>query len=216
MNGRPLGEVMAEVERLPSVAQLPPGIGFLNTGDAEVFVELFFGFLLAMAAGLICIYMVLVLLFNSALQPLTILTAVPLCAGGAFGLLLLTQNYLSLPALIGLLMLIGVASKNSILLVDYAVMAEDEHGLSQHDALIDACRKRAQPVVMTTIAMAAGMAPIVFGLSADSSFRAPMAIAVIGGLITSTLLSLIVVPAVYTVVDDMSGWFRRRRRAPAS
>jgi multidrug efflux pump subunit AcrB len=212
LNGRPLGEVMAEVEQLPSVKQLPPGVGFLNTGDAEVFVELFFGFLLAMAAGLVCIYMVLMLLFNSALQPLTILTAVPLCAGGAFGLLLLTQNYLSLPALIGLLMLIGVASKNSILLVDYAVMAEDEHGLSQHDALIDACRKRAQPVVMTTIAMAAGMAPIVFGLSADSSFRAPMAIAVIGGLITSTLLSLIVVPAAYTVVDDVAGWFRRRRR----
>jgi multidrug efflux pump subunit AcrB len=118
--------------------------------------------------------------------------------------------------LIGLLMLIGIASKNSILLVDYAVMAEDEHGLSQHDALIDACRKRAQPVVMTTIAMAAGMAPIVFGLSADSSFRAPMAIAVIGGLMTSTLLSLIVVPAAYTVVDDIADWFRRRRKsAPA-
>ena len=215
LNGRPLGDVMAEVEQLPSVKQLPPGVSFLNTGDAEVFVELFFGFLLAMAAGLICIYMVLLLLFNSALQPLTILTAVPLSAGGAFGLLLLTQNYLSLPALIGLLMLIGVASKNSILLVDYAVMAEDEHGLSQHDALIDACRKRAQPVVMTTIAMAAGMAPIVFGLSADSSFRAPMAIAVIGGLITSTLLSLIVVPAAYTVVDDVAGWFRKRRRGEA-
>lgn len=213
LNGRPLGDVMKEVEQLPSVKQLPPGVSFLNTGDAEVFVELFFGFLMAMAAGLVCIYMVLMLLFNSALRPLTILTAVPLSAGGAFGLLLLTQNYLSLPALIGLLMLIGVASKNSILLVDYAVMAEDEHGLSQHDALIDACRKRAQPVVMTTIAMAAGMAPIVFGLSADSSFRAPMAIAVIGGLITSTLLSLIVVPAAYTVLDDLAEWFRKRRRA---
>jgi multidrug efflux pump subunit AcrB len=216
LNGRPLGEVMTEVEQLPSVKRLPPGVSFLNTGDAEVFVELFFGFVLAMAAGLICIYMVLMLLFNSALQPLTILTAVPLCAGGAFGLLLLTQNYLSLPALIGLLMLIGVASKNSILLVDYAVMAEDEHGLSQHDALIDACRKRAQPVVMTTIAMAAGMAPIVFGLSADSSFRTPMAIAVIGGLITSTLLSLIVVPAAYTVIDDVADWFRRRRNPAAA
>jgi multidrug efflux pump subunit AcrB len=217
LNGRPLGDVMKEVEQLPSVTQLPPGVSFLNTGDAEVFVELFFGFLLAMAAGLVCIYMVLMLLFNSALRPLTILTAVPLSAGGAFGLLLLTQNYLSLPALIGLLMLIGVASKNSILLVDYAVMAEDEHGLSQHDALIDACRKRAQPVVMTTIAMAAGMAPIVFGLSADSSFRAPMAIAVIGGLITSTLLSLIVVPAAYTVLDDLGEWLRHRfaGRAPS-
>jgi len=103
-------------------------------------------------------------------------------AGGAFGALLLTQNMLSLPALIGLLMLIGVATKNSILLVDYAVMAEDEHGLSQHDALVDACRKRARPVIMTTLAMGAGMLPLALGLSGDSSFRAPMAWAVIGGL----------------------------------
>ncbi|UYB52691.1 efflux RND transporter permease subunit [Xanthomonas sp. AM6] len=219
LNGRPLGEVMDEVQALPSVQKLPDGVSFLNTGDAEVFVELFVGFLLAMAAGLVCIYMVLLLLFNHALMPLTILTAVPLCAGGAFGALLLTQNLLSLPALIGLLMLIGIASKNSILLVDYAVIAEDEHGLSQHDALIDACRKRAQPVIMTTLAMGAGMMPIALGWSGDSSFRAPMAIAVIGGLITSTLLSLIVIPAAFTVLDDLGEWMTRRlrrRSAPAS
>ncbi len=210
LNGRPLGEVMAEVQALPGVKQLPPGVTFLNTGDAEVFVELFVGFLLAMAAGLICIYMVLLLLFNHALMPITILAAVPLCAGGAFGALLITQNMLSLPALIGLLMLIGIATKNSILLVDYAVMAEDEHGMSQHDALIDACRKRAQPIIMTTLAMGAGMMPIALGFAGDSSFRAPMAIAVIGGLITSTLLSLIVIPAAFTVLDDLGEWVKRR------
>ena len=209
LNGRPLGEVMAEVQKLPSVQNLPAGVSFLNTGDAEVFVELFVGFLLAMAAGLACIYMVLVLLFNHALQPLTILTAVPLCAGGAFGALLITQNMLSLPALIGLLMLIGIATKNSILLVDYAVIAEQEGHMSQHDALVDACRKRAQPVIMTTLAMGAGMLPIALGFSGDSSFRAPMAIAVIGGLITSTLLSLVVIPAAYTVLDDLGEWFKR-------
>src|SRR3546814_10425497 len=124
---------------------------------------------------------------------------------------------LSLPALIGLLMLIGIASKNSILLVDYAVMAEDEHGLSQHDALIDACRKRAQPVIMTTLAMRAGMLPIALGFSGDSSFRAPMAIALIGGLSTSPLLSLIVIPAAFTVIDDLGAWaatnFHRRPRS---
>ncbi len=212
LNGRPLGEVMSEVQALPSVRNLPDGVSFLNTGDAEVFVELFLGFALAMVAGLVCIYMVLLLLFNHALMPLTILTAVPLCAGGAFGALLLTQNMLSLPALIGLLMLIGIATKNSILLVDYAVIAEDEHGLSQHDALIDACRKRAQPVIMTTLAMGAGMMPIALGFAGDSSFRAPMAIAVIGGLITSTLLSLIVIPATFTVVDDLGHWMTRRFR----
>ena len=210
LNGRPLGEVMTQVQKLPSVAELPPGVSFLNTGDAEVFVELFVGFAFAMGAGLICIYMVLLLLFNHALQPLTILTAVPLCAGGAFGALLITQNALSLPALIGLLMLIGIATKNSILLVDYAVMAEDQHGMTQHDALVDACRKRAQPVIMTTLAMMAGMMPIALGFSGDSSFRAPMAIAVIGGLITSTLLSLIVIPAAFTVLDDLGEWVKRR------
>ena len=210
LNGRPLGEVMTEVQKLPSVKKLPPGVSFLNTGDAEVFVELFVGFAFAMAAGLVCIYMVLLLLFNHALQPLTILTAVPLCAGGAFGALLVTQNALSLPALIGLLMLIGIATKNSILLVDYAVMAEDEHGMTQHDALVDACRKRVQPVIMTSLAMAAGMMPIALGFSGDSSFRAPMAISVIGGLITSTLLSLIVIPAAFTVLDDLGEWIKRR------
>jgi multidrug efflux pump subunit AcrB len=210
LNGRPLGEVMAEVEQLPTVQKLPAGVSFLNTGDAEVFVELFVGFLLAMAAGIICIYMVLLLLFNHALQPLTILIAVPLCAGGAFGALLITQHALSLPALIGMLMLIGVATKNSILLVDYAVMAEQEHGMTQHDALVDACRKRARPVIMTTLAMGAGMLPIALGFSSDSSFRAPMAVAVIGGLITSTLLSLVVIPAAFTVLDDVGAWFKRR------
>jgi len=210
LNGRPLGEVMAQVEQLPSVKNLPAGVRFLNTGDAEIFIELFVGFVLAMAAGLIVIYMVLLLLFNHPLLPLTILTAVPLCAGGAFGALLITQHYLSLPALIGLLMLIGIATKNSILLVDYAVIAQDEHGMQRHDALVDACRKRARPVIMTTLAMGAGMLPIALGFSPDSSFRAPMAVAVIGGLITSTLLSLIVIPAAYTVLDDVGKWFIRR------
>ncbi|WP_297100139.1 efflux RND transporter permease subunit [Thermomonas sp.] len=210
LNGRPLGDVMKEIEGLPSVKDVPPGVSFINTGDAEIFVELFYGFVLAMIAGIVCIYMVLLLLFKHPMQPLTILTAIPLCAGGAFGALLVTQNALSLPALIGLLMLIGIATKNSILLVDYAVMAEDLHGMSQHDALVDACHKRARPVVMTTIAMGAGMLPLALGFSGDASFRAPMAWAVIGGLITSTALSLIVIPAAYTVLHDIGDWVQRR------
>jgi multidrug efflux pump subunit AcrB len=113
----------------------------------------------------------------------------------------LTGTLLSLPALIGLLMLIGIATKNSILLVDYAVIAEDEKGLSMHDALVDACRKRARPVIMTTIAMSAGMLPIALGLGADASFRQPMAVAVIGGLMTSTALSLVVVPAAFAALE---------------
>ncbi|UXI66899.1 efflux RND transporter permease subunit [Tahibacter amnicola] len=210
LNGRPLGDVMAEIDQLPSKKALPPGVKVLNTGDSEIFVELFLGFLMAMGTGIFCVYAVLLLLFNNALQPITILVAVPLCAGGAFGMLLLTNNYLSLPALIGLLMLIGIATKNSILLVDYAVIAEQDMGMSQHDALVDACRKRARPVLMTTLAMGAGMLPIAMGFGADASFRAPMAIAVIGGLMTSTLLSLVVIPAAYAVLDDVREWVKHR------
>ncbi|WP_374248392.1 efflux RND transporter permease subunit [Thermomonas sp.] len=212
LNGRPLGEVMGQVQQLPAVKALPPGVSFINTGDSEIFVEMFTGFVMAMVAGILCIYMVLLLLFRHPMQPLTILSAIPLCAAGAFGALLITRHMLSLPALIGLLMLIGIASKNSILLVDYAVMAEDEHGLPRHAALIDACHKRARPVIMTTIAMGAGMLPLALGFSGESSMRAPMAWAVIGGLVTSTALSLLVVPAAYTVLDDAGHWFARRWR----
>ncbi|WP_374603094.1 efflux RND transporter permease subunit [Arenimonas sp.] len=210
LNGRPLGEVMAEVEKLPSLQRLPPGVQVQNTGDSEIFVELFVGFALAMGAGLFCVYAVLLLLFNHASHPLIILMAVPLSAGGAFGAMLLTGTLLSLPALIGLLMLIGIATKNSILLVDYAVIAEDEKGMNMHDALVDACHKRARPVIMTTIAMTAGMTPIALGLGADAAFRQPMAIAVIGGLATSTLLSLVVIPAAFAAMETFTRRFTRK------
>ncbi|MFM6280366.1 MAG: efflux RND transporter permease subunit, partial [Dolichospermum sp.] len=164
--------------------------------------ELFASFGLAMIIGILCIFAVLVLLFRDFLQPITILAALPLSIGGAFILLLLTGKSFSMPSLIGLLMLMGVVTKNSILLVEYAIMAQRDLGLSRIDALLDACHKRAQPIVMTTLAMGFGMLPIALGLGADPSFRSPMAIAVIGGLVTSTLLSLIVIPAVYTFVDD--------------
>lgn len=215
LNGQPLGDVMAKVKALPALQNLPPGISFGNTGDSEAFVELFVGFAIAMVVGIVCIYMVLLLLFKHPLMPATILAAVPLSAGGAFGALLITQNMLSISSLIGLLLLIGIATKNSILLVDYAIMAENEHGMSQHEALLDACHKRARPVIMTTIAMGAGMLPLALGFSGDSSFRAPMAWAVIGGLVTSTALSLIVIPAAYTVMHDAGDRFARLlRRAP--
>jgi hydrophobe/amphiphile efflux-1 (HAE1) family protein len=210
LNGRPLGEVMNEIDALPEM-KLAAGVRKINTGDTEIFVELFTGFLIAMGVGLFCVYAVLLLLYNNAFHPISILIAVPLCAGGAFGALLITQHYLSLPALIGLLMLIGIATKNSILLVDYAEMAEHQMGMSRFDAVIDACVKRARPVIMTSIAMGAGMLPIALGLGADSSFRAPMAVAVIGGLITSTLLSLVVIPAAYTVIDDIAKMVSRKR-----
>jgi multidrug efflux pump subunit AcrB len=156
----------------------------------------------------VCIYLVLVLLFKSVLHPMTILAALPLSIGGAFVALLLTGKSFSMPSLIGLIMLMGVATKNSILLVEYAIVAERDHGMSRFDALMDACQKRARPIIMTTIAMGAGMLPIAAGWgSSDSSFRSPMAVSVIGGLITSTFLSLLVIPAVYLYVDDVGKFF---------
>jgi multidrug efflux pump subunit AcrB len=155
-----------------------------------------------MLTGVLCIYIVLVLLFHDFVQPVTILAALVLSIPGAFLALFITQTALSMPSMIGLIMLMGIATKNSILLVEYAIMARRDRGLSRMEALLDACRKRAQPIVMTTIAMAAGMMPIALGLGTDPSFRAPMAIVVIGGLITSTFLSLLVIPVIFTFVDD--------------
>jgi len=131
-----------------------------------------------------------------------VLAALPLASTGALGLLWVFGFTLSMPALIGLLMLIGIVTKNSILLVDYAIMARKVFGMSRVDAVVDACHKRARPIVMTTVAMGAGMLPIALGLDGDSSFRRPMAVVVIGGLITSTVLSLLVVPVVFEIVDD--------------
>ncbi|KAF1067509.1 efflux RND transporter permease subunit [Variovorax sp.] len=208
-----LGDAKNSAMALPSIRNLPPGVRVTEVGDAEVMTELFNSFGLAMLTGVLCIYIVLVLLFKDFLHPVTILCALPLALGGAFVGLLLGQKALSMPSLIGLIMLMGIATKNSILLVEYAIVARRDHGMNRWEALLDACHKRARPIIMTTLAMGAGMAPIAFGWSAaDSSFRSPMAMAVIGGLITSTVLSLLVVPAVFTYVDDIEHWIRRTVR----
>jgi multidrug efflux pump subunit AcrB len=230
LSGAELGDVTAAVQKLPSVTQLPPGVRQLALGDAEVMGELFASFALAMLTGVLCIYIVLVLLFRDFLQPITLLCALPLSLGGAFVALLLAHKSFSMPSLIGLVMLMGIATKNSILLVEYAIVARRGHDgsdglpvvapMGRMEALLDACHKRARPIVMTTLAMGAGMLPLALGWSAaDSSFRSPMAVAVIGGLITSTLLSLLVVPSVYTAVDDfehqmgrLKAWLLRQKR----
>lgn len=201
-NGVPLGELGKQVFALPSVEQLPKDLVLKEAGDAEASAELATSFLLAMAAGIGAIYIVLILLFHNFAQPLTILAALPLSAGGAFGALYISQLSISMPAMIGLIMLMGIVTKNSILLVDYAILAY-RRGLSRTDAILDACHKRSRPILMTTIAMAAGMLPNALGFGADPSFRAPMAVVVIGGLITSTFLSLLVIPVVYIMLDDV-------------
>ncbi len=200
LGGLPLGEVTRAIDKLPSIVNLPAGVRKIDAGDGERMKELFGSFGLAMVTGILCVYLVLVLLFKDFLQPITILAALPLSVGGAFLALLLAGQYLSMPAMIGLLMLMGITTKNSILLVEYAIVSMRDRGMELTDALLDACHKRARPIVMTTLAMIAGMSPVALGLDADTSFRAPMGIAVIGGLITSTLLSLVVVPVVFTYV----------------
>jgi multidrug efflux pump subunit AcrB len=217
LGGMPLGQALEAAKALPATLSMPSSVQLIETGDAEIMAELLSGFGIAIVIGLACVYCVLVLLFHDFFQPLTILSAIPLSMGGAFIALLLSKGMLSLPSLIGLVMLMGIVTKNSILLVEYAVMGIKERGLSMADALVDACHKRARPIIMTTVAMVAGMMPIALGWGADASFRQPMAIAVIGGLITSTALSLLVVPVVFTYADALErwvlGWFRR---APAS
>ena len=217
LNGVPLGEVERLAQALPSLQQLPPGVMQTTVGDAEAMAELFQSFSLAMLTGVLCIYIVLVLLFKDFIQPVTILAALVLSIPGAFLALFVTHTALSMPSMIGLIMLMGIATKNSILLVDYVVLARRDHGLNRWDAVLDACHKRARPIIMTTIAMGAGMMPIALGLGVDPSFRAPMAIVVIGGLITSTFLSLLVIPVVFTYVDDGMGLvgrvFRRKVKA---
>jgi multidrug efflux pump subunit AcrB len=208
---RTLGEVNLEARALPSMRNLPPSVKIAELGDTQEMQALFASFGIAMSIGVLCIYGVLVLLFRDFLQPVTILAALPLSIGGAIIALLLTGKALSMPSMIGLIMLMGIVTKNSILLVDYAIIAR-EAGMNRFDALVDACHKRSRPIVMTTIAMGVGMLPLALGWSADPGFRSPMAVAVIGGLITSTLLSLLVVPVVFTFIDDLEQWLRRQMR----
>lgn len=211
LNGQPLGEVEQAAAALPSLKNLPNGVEVSSTGDAETMAELATGFAIAMLAGVLCVYMVLVLLLKDFAQPLTVLVALALSAPGAFLALWVTGSSLSMPSMIGLIMLMGITTKNAILLVDYIVIARRDRGLSRLEAIVDACRKRARPIVMTTIAMGAGMLPIALGVGADPSFRSPMAIGVIGGLITSTVLCLLVIPVVYSCVDDGIEAVKNRR-----
>lgn len=216
LNGQPLGDVMKKIMKLPAMKKLPVGVSQVAEGQLEFMIELFSGFAIAMLVGIICIYFVLALLFHEFLQPLTILSALPPSAAGAMIGLYLFGYTLSVPTLIGILMLMGIVTKNSILLVEYAEMARREHGLSRTEALLEACSKRVRPIVMTTIAMIAGMLPVTLGLSANSDFQSSMGAVVISGLIVSTALSLFVVPVVFSFMDDFQQTLSRRWRKPGA
>ena len=182
---------------------MPAGTRIQETGDAEIMGEVFAGFATAMGTGLMLVLVVLILLFGSVFHSVTILGSLPLAIGGVVAGLYLTNNAISMPVVIGILMLMGIVTKNAIMLVDFAI-EEVKHGIPRAEAIIDAGRKRARPIVMTTIAMSAGMVPAAMALGDGGEFRAPMAIAVIGGLLVSTFLSLVFVPSFFTIMDDAS------------
>jgi multidrug efflux pump subunit AcrB len=209
--GIELGTATKAIFALPTMQKLPQGVHSVEKGDSEFMNELFQNFLLAIGAGVLMVLAVLVLLFARVFQPITILSALPLSLGGAVLALLLTNRAFSLPVVIGILMLMGIVSKNSILLVDFAI-EEMRAGKPRLEAILQAGHKRARPIVMTTVAMVAGMLPVALGWGGDSDFRSPMAIAVIGGLITSTALTLVIVPAVFTLFDDVERWMAPKAR----
>ncbi len=203
--GVEFGTANKKVFALPTLMHLPQGVHLVPKGNSEYFGEMVKSFALAIGAGILMVLAVLVLLFVRVFQPLTILSALPLSLGGAALALVITGQPFSLAVMIGFLMLMGIVAKNSILLVDFAI-EEMRAGKPRMQALLEAGHKRARPIVMTTVAMVAGMLPVAIGWGGDSEFRAPMAIAVIGGLLTSTVLTLVVVPAVFTLLDDFERW----------
>ncbi|MDP0928382.1 efflux RND transporter permease subunit [Paracoccus onubensis] len=211
--GALLGPVNAQVAQLQQEIELPPGTSIQPAGDAEIMAEVFEAFATAMAAGIMLVYIVLVLLFHNFITPVTILLSLPLAIGGAIIALFLTGNSISMAVVIGFLMLMGIVTKNSIMLVEFALtsMAAGTH---KYNAILDAVHKRARPIVMTTIAMTAGMVPSALATGEGGEFRAPMAIAVIGGLLLSTLLSLLFVPSLFSLIHGgqgrIFGWVARR------
>ena len=201
--GTALDTSTAEFKRIVSETQLPPSVHLAESGDAKIQAEMQQSFGNAMLLGLMLVLVVLILLFKDVIQPFTILFSLPLAIGGVAVALIITQNALSMPVLIGILMLMGIVTKNAILLVDFAIEMR-RHGMERVHAMVEAGRKRARPIIMTSIAMSAGMLPSALGVGEGGSFRAPMAIAVIGGIIVSTVLSLVVVPAFFLIMDDLS------------
>ncbi|MEI7931810.1 MAG: efflux RND transporter permease subunit, partial [Alphaproteobacteria bacterium] len=206
-NGVQFNDAPNQVNNLPILKNLPPGVTTAVVGEQQASQQLFAGFAIAIVAGIFLVYGVMVLLFRSFFKPIVIMMALPLALAGAILGLLFAHLQVDMPSLIGFLMLMGLSAKNSILLVEYAIERERE-GMTQREAIYEACHERARPIVMTSLAMMAGMLPTAIAVGAGSSFRQPMAVAVIGGLITSTALSLIVVPVIYELVNGIERWVK--------
>ena len=217
--GRSAGEISADIRAAMAEIALPPGYAFQFSGSTKNMQESFGYALSALAMAVIFIYMILASQFKSFLQPLALMTSLPLTLIGVVAALLAFRSTLSIFSIIGVVMLMGLVTKNAILLVDFAIRAragevgdgtQAPQALSREDALLLAARVRLRPILMTTLAMIFGMVPLAFALTEGSEQRAPMGQAVIGGVITSSILTLVVVPVVYCYLDDLSGWLKRR------
>jgi hydrophobe/amphiphile efflux-1 (HAE1) family protein len=206
LQGLSLGDAVQAVGKLPAFVNLPPGVTQQPSGSAKIMGEIFGRFGTALGLALMSIYAILVLLYNNFLYPLAIMAALPFCLGGALLALMIAQKPLGLYALIGIVLLMGVVTKNSILLVDYAIINLQE-GKKQRHALLDAGISRFRPIIMTSLATIVGIIPLAIGLGAGAEVRQPMGIAIIGGFTTSTLLTLVVVPVIFSYIDNFQNWF---------
>ena len=203
------GDAVQAIKKLPEYLALPQGIKQIPVGEQEWIGELIVNFIFALIAGVLLVFAVLVLLYRRVLPPFVNMASLFLAPLGAIIALLICGYALSMPVFIGLLMLFGIVAKNSILLIDFAI-EEMRVGIDRVEAILDAGRKRAQPIVMTSVAMVAGMMPVALSLGGDGSWRAPMAVTVIGGIVLSTVLTLIIVPAAFTLADDVEKWLAPR------
>jgi multidrug efflux pump subunit AcrB len=204
-----MSDAMKQINALPSYTNLPQGIRKITQGDAKWQAEMINNFIIAVLSGILLVFAVLVLLYRRIMAPFVNMGSLLLAPlGGAVALHIAGQP-VSMPVFIGLLMLLGIVAKNSILLVDFAI-EEIGNGVPKHEAILDAGHKRAQPIVMTTVAMVAGMVPTAISLSGDAAWRAPMGVTVIGGLILSTILTLVIVPASYSIADDIERGLAKR------
>jgi multidrug efflux pump subunit AcrB len=199
------GVAIEKINALPLMENLPTGVSKAPAGTDEILNELLQNFTVAVIAGVFMVFGVLVLLYRRFVSPLVNMTSLLLAPLGGLIAIWITGDVLSIPVFIGILMLLGIVSKNSILLIDFAI-EEMERGVPKAEAILDAGRKRAQPIVMTTVAMVAGMVPTALSISGDGAFRAPMGVAVIGGLILSTILTLALVPAGFSLATDIEQW----------
>ncbi|WP_013627301.1 efflux RND transporter permease subunit [Rubinisphaera brasiliensis] len=206
--GKALGEAVQEVESVASDVGLPDGVTGVFTGTADMMAESFASIIFALVLAVVLTYMVLAAQFESYLHPFTIMLSLPLSIGGALGGLALTGRTLNIFSMIGMVMLMGLVTKNAILLVDYTNLLRSR-GLNKDDALRKAGPTRLRPILMTAFSTIAGMIPITLGLGDGAESRAPMGTCVVGGMLTSTILTLVVIPVVYSLIDDLSGWFSR-------